>query len=82
MLPIGGLCGTYHLLREPETTIDHKVDSLFRHLEPYEQAFANDMPTHLTSWKTCKYPSVSFFSESTRDMNAVVNMMKNMLVLH
>ena len=49
MLPIGGLYGTYHLLREPETTIDHKVNSLFRHLEPYEQAFAIDMPTHLTS---------------------------------
>jgi len=23
MLPIGGLYGTYHLLREPETTMEH-----------------------------------------------------------
>ena len=58
MLPSGGLYGTYHLLREPETTIDHKVTSLFRHLEPDEQAFANDMPTHLKHVNT---PQFHFF---------------------
>ena len=31
ILPIEGLYATYHLLREPETTIDHMMSITFHH---------------------------------------------------